>query len=153
MAKMYPMLIDEDLRARLRDLAKKAEQNVVPMLRLAQLTENPKGPGLEAHMQQMVAQTMDIPMCYCVTYSVEEQPFGLARHMSLSITTPGARIPHPVALWEVACLLGFWGNLCDCDSVYPEPQTQAINLVQRMAKDSRAQAEQLAEHTIQKART
>ena len=133
---LYPLLIDDEVRAKLAQLAALAEADPVPMARLRKLTRDPKDPLKVAHMAQMNAQSLDIPTCYCVTYSVEEQPFGLARHMSLSITTPGAKLPHPAAVWEVAQLLGFWGAIHSCEAIYPERLTQgeAINLVQRFER-------------------
>jgi hypothetical protein len=140
--KLYPMLIDDAVREQLADLAARAELHPVPHDRLrllSQLSRDPAASSVKAaHMAQMTAQSLDIPTCYCVTYSIELQPepLGRCRHMSLSITTPGAQLPHPVAVWEVATLLGFWGELCECDSIYPETLTQgnAINLVQRMKR-------------------
>jgi hypothetical protein len=132
----YPMLIDKETQQALAQLVARAEANPVPIERMMTLSRDFSDPLKAAHMNQMTEQTVYIPTCYCVTYSVEEQPFGQCRHMSLSITTPGARMPHPVAVWEVARLLGFWGDSIEAvDHAYPETLTQgeAINLIQRFA--------------------
>jgi hypothetical protein len=142
--KLYPLLIDDAVREQLIDLAARAELHPVPMDRLRLLSQLSRDPGASsvkaAHMAQMTAQTIDIPTCYCVTYSIELQPepLGRTRHMSLSLTTPGARMPHPVAVWEVAALLGFWGEFKDVDHVYMEKlrQGDAVNVVQRMVRST-----------------
>ena len=49
--------------------------------------------------------TMEIPMGYTATYTVEEQPMGLCRHLSVSV--PNEKMPNPAAVQEIMSLFGF----------------------------------------------
>lgn len=134
---LRPMVIDEAVKTRLSEIAKLAEENPVDMPALMESIKTPT--GKHQHMRQMTAQTMEIPFGYMVTYSIETgQPVGDCRHMSMSVDNPN-NMPHPVALWEIAKLLGFWGELSDVDGMYPEKLFRgvdeamglAINIIQR----------------------
>jgi len=132
---MGALVIDDALKAKLADLKKRAEENPVNIREVAEKVKTTMGKAV--HMGQMSAQTVDVPLSYCVTYSIEEgQPIGTVRHMSMAIVVPNGRVPHPMAVWEVAKLLGFWGEITDCDHIYPEKlkQGEAINLLQRMER-------------------
>lgn len=52
--------------------------------------------------------TIEIPRGFTVTYTIEEQPIGLCRHISVSVDTPG-RLPNSHAL---AWLLEAFGFMC-----------------------------------------
>ena len=95
-----------------------------------------KLPPLKAkHMKQMTRQTIQIPMNFLVTFSVETgQPMGVCRHMSMSVDQEG-RTPSPEALWMVAEEFGFVGSLQDCKVWKEDLQGHgiAINIVQPVA--------------------
>lgn len=126
-----PLIIGEPERAaltKLRDLAAEKPVN------MQGITERLKLPKAKAqHMKQMTAQTIDIPMDYQVTFSIETgHPAGACRHMSMSVGKKG-RVPNQHAVWMVAELLGFVGSLEQCDAIWLEDlkgHGEAVNVVQ-----------------------
>lgn len=54
-----------------------------------------------------------IPMGFKIVYTVEVQPAGALKHMSMSITLPG-RVPHPEAVEMIMEEMGFVNPLSDC---------------------------------------
>jgi hypothetical protein len=131
---MRALLIGPDEKAKLAALAKLAEEHPVDMPSVMERIKT--GEGKHRHMMQMAVRTVEIPMGYSVTFSVEDgHPVGRCRHLSVSLDDP-KKAPHPAAVWSIACLLGFWGELCECDGVWWEKlhQGEAINLVQRWEK-------------------
>jgi hypothetical protein len=52
---------------------------------------------MAAYRQMMRTLSVELPVGYIVTYSHERQPFGLARHLSVSLDQPN-KMPHPAAL-------------------------------------------------------
>lgn len=112
--------------AALRDLA---AANPVEMTGLMKRIKTPEGKA--AHMRQMGAQSVFLPVAFIVTFSIETgHPVGVCRHMSMSVPSR-ERAPIPEAVWMVAEALGFEGGLETC-TVWPENLAQgtAINLVQ-----------------------
>jgi hypothetical protein len=84
------------------------------------------------HLMLMAKFTIDIPMGYAVTYTIETgHPAGPCRHMSMSVTTP-SRMPSPEAVNLIAEYLGFVGGYeaCTCWIENVGPNKQAINLIQ-----------------------
>lgn len=125
-----PMILDADTLREIQRLRAYAESNPVDMLTLGDRIKTADGKA--AHMKQMDAQSMAIPMAYMVTFSVETgHPCGTARHMSMSVQREG-RIPNDLSLWMVAQEFGFYGSLREC-YLYQEKllgHGQAINVVQ-----------------------
>lgn len=132
---LRPLVIGPQEKQALAALATLAAEHPVDMRRLMDATKT--GEGKHRHMMQMTMQTIELPVGYSVTFSIEdEHPIGRCRHMSMSVDVAG-KLPNPAAVWMVARELGFWGELGDCDGVWPETlrQGEAINLVQRMTKE------------------
>jgi hypothetical protein len=130
------LMIGPDEKTLLAGLAKLAAEHPVDMPALLERIQT--GEGKHRHMQQMTMQTIELPVGYSLTFSIEDgHPAGRCRHMSMSVEDP-TKMPHPAACWMVAKELGFWGELGDCDGVWPEALRQgaAINLVQRMERES-----------------
>lgn len=70
---------------------------------------------------------------YRVAYSIEEQPVGWCRHISVSVDTP-KKLPHIGAFEMIMGEFGFRGGVQDCDKVWVKEITdtlQAVNAVQR----------------------
>lgn len=73
-----------------------------------------------------------------IVLSIEEQPIGWCRH--LSITKDEDVAPHPLVVEEIMKELGFKGGVHDCDNVWLEPgvilptgeERHAVNLIQRI---------------------
>ena len=55
---------------------------------------------------------ISLPVGFNVTYTVEEQPFGKARHISVSVDRPG-KLPAPEAVDMILEEFGFRGRLMD----------------------------------------
>lgn len=132
---MTVLLIDPVVRERLRALCVLAQAHPVDMLSLIERLGTEA--GKVEHMGAMTAQTVEIPVGFWVTFSIEHNhPCGSARHMSVSVGRAD-RAPNPHAVWMVAQELGFWGTLEDT-TVWPEPllghRSVAINVVQPMNK-------------------
>lgn len=116
-----PLFLGETERKLLADLLARAVAKPVNAALISKLIEEP---GLterkRAHMQHMAEQSLFIPMNFEVTLSIEDQPIGRMRHMSLTSLRPKA-IPHPAAVWMIAKELGFWGPSIEAiDGVYQE---------------------------------
>lgn len=127
------LLIGPEERAKLNALAMLARSRPVNVITLKERLKN--GQEKVRHMTQMTEQSIELPVGYSVTYSVETgHPIGLCHHMSISVDDP-EKMPNPHAIWMVAQELGFWGQIQDVDGLWREQLTQgmAINLVQRVA--------------------
>jgi hypothetical protein len=127
------LIIGEHEKAALAELRRLAAENPVNVVGLFERIQTPD--GKRAHMAQMDAQTVDLPMTYLVTFSIENgHPIGTCRHMSMSSTRKG-RAPNQYAVWMVAEELGFVVGLETC-TVWTEnlqrgaERAIAINVVQ-----------------------
>ncbi len=126
-----PFILDPDGRQKLTRLREFAGKRPIDMLKVVELIKTPA--GQKAHWKQMHARTVQLPIAYDVTFSIETgHPVGVCRHVSMSVDRPG-RLPLPEAVWMVAEVLGFVGDLQAC-KVWIEdlatPGYQAINAVQ-----------------------
>lgn len=125
-----PLIMDNNVRERIRELIATAQAHPVDMNRLARTIKTPDGKA--RHMAQMNKQTVLIPLAFMVTFSIEHgHPCGTCRHMSMSVQRKG-RVPNEHGLWLVAQEFGFMGNLKKC-SIYEEQllgHGVAINVVQ-----------------------
>jgi hypothetical protein len=131
-----PFIIGPNERAALADLRDRAAIHPVDMPTLMKAIKTPAGKA--AHMAQMNEQTVEIPINFLVTFSIENgHPSGTCRHMSMSSGAIG-RAPTPGAAWMVAEELGFIGSLDYCH-VYIEDlqrgdgRRHAINIVQPLS--------------------
>lgn len=128
-----PLIVGPKEKAALADLRERAASSPVDVKWLMDAIKLPKVKA--EHSRQMTAQSVDIPMGFWVTFSIEtNHPCGTCRHMSMSSARSG-RLPTPEALWMVAVELGFTGRIEDC-VVYPEKlkQGDAINVIQPVAQ-------------------
>jgi hypothetical protein len=102
-----PLIIGASQLAQLNALRELAAANPVDIRAIMEAVKTPE--GKERHMRQMDSQTIDLPVAYLVTFSIEiGQPFGPCRHMSLSSRLKN-RTPIPQAVWMVCEALGFTG--------------------------------------------
>jgi len=106
---MAALLIGPEQRealASLRDAAARVPVDIRTLLARVAIPE-----GKEAHVAHMTAQTIELPVGYLVTFSIETgHPCGVARHLSMSTRAEG-KGPLPEAVWMVAQELGFAGGL------------------------------------------
>ena len=128
---MTPLVINEEICEQLRALRELAEANPVNVVGLVERLKIPE--NQKYHTAQMDRQSIEIPLAYMVTFSIEHgHPVGPCRHMSMSVNRRG-RVPSPAGLWMVAEKLGFWGGLPDCIAVWAEDlpaHGKAMNVVQ-----------------------
>lgn len=114
----------------LRALRERAEQNVVPIADLAAAMERdargePPGDDLNA------AQTVKWSDGLGVTFTVEEQPIGTCRHVSISMK--GRECPHIMTVDAVLLVMGFTQSietLAKHGLVYMERRYGAVNLIE-----------------------
>lgn len=130
-----PLFIDDNVKTDLAILRAKAAGLPVNMIDVARLLMTKQ--GKREHIGRMEKQTVVIPgpWPFYVTFSIETgHPVGTCRHMSMSILRKG-RVPHPVAVWMVAELLGFQGGLETCKTWLERLSDgrDAINVVQPLA--------------------
>jgi hypothetical protein len=128
------LVIDEDAKKRIAEVVFYAEDNRY------------NAPKLHALVEGAISPPGDNPelVCYLdghyrIVYSIEEQPCGWCRHLSVSIDQPN-KVPHPSAVEMIMPEFGFKGGLHDCLTVWiesnaPTPlgnEVDAVNLLQRM---------------------
>jgi len=125
-----PLIIGQtqkDALQALRDRASAAPIDMPPVIKQLE-TED----GRAAHFKRMAALTIDLPVAFAVTFSIETgHPGGTMRHLSMSSHRHG-RAPIPEVVWMVAEALGFVDSLEAC-RVWAEDignGDRAINVVQ-----------------------
>lgn len=100
-----PFLIDDATITRLRDLKSIAEANPVSeqdMRRIIQQVSD----GIFAPDPRNTEQTITLPFGYTLTFTVEWQPVGMCRHVSMA-SPAKQRIPVDAAMNMVMPHLGF----------------------------------------------
>jgi hypothetical protein len=130
-----PFVMTPEIEAQLADLRMLAESEErklpVETLKVYSQGFDPEDPRTRTKSCYPLDQTLELPLGWKVTFSVEEQPFGWARHMSMSSPAKG-RVPHPVAVEWTMKALGFVRQLGAC-FVYPEKYEHgriAINVLE-----------------------
>lgn len=92
---MRVLVIGPIERVMIQDLVDKAARNVTPlgvvMERAGASTTDDKGTLSGPEPDEAVAHTIEIPDGFRVTYTVEQQPAGPCRHMSVSVKTLSKR--------------------------------------------------------------
>lgn len=133
-----PLLIGQQEELLLQKLAHYAQAHPFDVRAAVELCKTPA--GLEQHKNNLDAYTVSIPTAFLVTFTIEEQPIGLVRHLSMSSKVTG-RTPNPIGVWMVAQCLGFWGPSIEaCYHIYPEElpnNRRAINLIQLVTPPTR----------------
>jgi hypothetical protein len=103
--------IDEAAEQELRALAERAAAKVIPLTSLIHAVEMMKA-GTPIRLVP-ADQTIMLPTGFLVTYSVEEQPGGKMRHLSMSSPASG-RAPIEAACEMVMEHLGFRTRMRSC---------------------------------------
>jgi hypothetical protein len=129
---MTALLIGEAERSAIADLVATATAtaNVVDVIDLAPRLNTPTGKA--AHMAQMSLQTIDLPVAFRVTYSIETgHGCGVCRHMSVSVNRDG-RVPGKEAVWMIAEMFGFRDGLSACAAYIEDLKGHgmAVNVIQ-----------------------
>jgi hypothetical protein len=126
-----PLIITPQVQADLHKLRDAAARNPIDMPHRVTRLHTPRGRRL--HMQQMDAQTVEIPGPW--PFSIETgHPSGAARHVSVSIAREG-RVPGQYAVWMICEELGFGGGLeaCQCWPEKLEGGGTAVNVIQPLS--------------------
>jgi hypothetical protein len=117
---------------------KLAHENPLTPEFIGKLSEgfDPKDPATRPKLPCVIPLefTIDIPDGFRVTYTEEQQPMGLCRHISVSVADTD-RVPNPVAIQMLLSLFGFERLLGDRQMVYPEKYGNgltAINVIEPM---------------------
>lgn len=113
-----PILLTRETVAALRDLAQRAEAKPVDMGAIAAALSAKDRATCEPYFEQTAAQCIRVPNGMIVTYTVENgHPCGTIRHMSVDLENPQPNTAAaPQACWEFAKVLGFVGDLADCET-------------------------------------
>lgn len=131
------LLLGINEREKLKILRELAEANPVALARVRALSETEtfdKGAGLYPFPDQ----TVDLPLNYRVTFTIDQQEHMSCRHLSVSVSNKG-RLPTPEAVALLMEELGFINDLRRC-FVYPEefdPGHNAINVVEPVSGNMR----------------
>lgn len=103
---MRPLVIDEAARKELARVREFAEANPIPQTTLkAMITGNHPPPG------DYPEWTAELPHGWRVVFTVEDQPMGRVRHLSVSVDARHqGKCPNPVGIAAIASELGFLVN-------------------------------------------
>lgn len=144
-----PLIMGAAQRELLATLREYAAGDPVEMTGLRERIET--ADGKRAHMDRMHRHTVEIPVGFLVTFTIETgHPIGACRHMSMSSPRQG-KVPSPEAIQWVCDELGFVGKVVAEDStchVWIEDllrgdgqrREKAVNVVQPIAVSAAAQA-------------
>lgn len=120
---MRPLIIDDEMKARIQRLIDAAQANRIdlPTLKKIAAGELPPPGDIPAHI-------CFLPFGWKIVFTIEQQPNGWFLHMSVSVDSKD-KVPNPIAVQEIATILGF-PSLDQC-MVYPEkfPGGTAINVM------------------------
>lgn len=124
--KIRPLIIDESVRESIGSLLTYAEKNPITMdYLLDQKNGEERPPG------DFQEYTRILPFGYRVVFTLELQPAGKVRHLSISVDEDG-KLPNEIAVQEIMTLIGFQKQLRGC-RVHLEnisPKRQAINVIE-----------------------
>jgi hypothetical protein len=124
--RVRPLLIDSDITDQINSLVAYAEKNIIPMDYLLDQKngeENPPGDFEE--------YTRHLPFGYRIVFTIEDQPAGKIRHLSMSVDED-EKLPNEHAVQEIMKLIGFHNPLLKCMVKLENisPARQAINILE-----------------------
>lgn len=128
---MRVLAITPEVSALIKEQIKYAEDHRLTIDQLKLMMSNDLHP-----IGDTVEHVLDIPDGFRVVYSIDEQPSGLMRHISISIPISD-KGPHPAAINMIIHEYGFKGNALEKDSNLhcyiediPDNRRIAINVMQ-----------------------
>jgi hypothetical protein len=123
---MRPLIIDEMTKDKCAALVRYAEKDIVTMDDLLDTVNKQRLP-----IGDDPGHVIIISVGYRCVFSIEDQPAGKVRHLSISIDAPG-KLPSVPACEEIIKLFGFDGELYDCKLGFEDiaPGHQAINILE-----------------------
>ncbi len=127
---MRVLVIDKEVKAKIAKVIAYAEKHRIVLAALEKLKA-----GVARPLGNNPSLSCQIPMGYRVTFTIEEQPFGWCRHISISVD--GTGWPNPVAVEAIMQEFGF-STLDNCEGSYLEKNVRAINVVELLNKKRKA---------------
>jgi hypothetical protein len=142
------LIVNEATRAKIKLAIERAERRPVPLAEVRRgSTDVLKAGEPDAHRPVMLAdrnpgfrrapsQHVHIQVGFRVAFSIEEQPAGFVRHLSVSVDEgEGGKLPNPEQVHAITKLFG----ITKWDSVWQEefePGRFAINIIQIWERQS-----------------
>lgn len=119
------LIISHEVREQIRALRVRASANVLTREVVAALEANPAASA---------ERTVDLPIGYRCTFTIEEQPTATCRHLSVSVNEPG-RMPSIEAVRDLMREFGFVNGIPGCHFYLEafDPGHQAVNLVEPLS--------------------
>lgn len=128
---MPALLIGDEERAMIGALRARAAGNPIdPVKAMASAKADP-----EAFRRRMASMTIELPIGYFVTYSIERQPGGLCAHLSVSVAR-ARMMPSTAAVDVIAEAFGMEALGEGRSKVWIEridEVTKAVNIIQVLA--------------------
>ena len=123
---MRPLVIDEELKSNISKLVAYAEKNPFTMDDCLDVYNKAMEPAGDMKHYSLV-----LPFGYRIVYSIEQQPMGNVRHLSISVDADG-KLPNIVVSQEIMKLIGFDNELEECIVRLEDiaPKRQAINILE-----------------------
>jgi hypothetical protein len=122
---MRALVIDEDTKSQIKDIISFAEKHRRDLSTLKKTME-----GLVPPVGDILGHSMKIYRGYRAVYSIEEQPCGWCRHLSVSVDAEG-KLPSIPAVEVLMGEFGFSGTINDCLNVWVE-ENMAVNILQQV---------------------
>ena len=122
-------IIDRRIIDSVESLKDYAQKNIWSLDKLLLQKRGKQGPpGDEPEYTRLLWDTIKI------VFTHTEQPIGLTRHLSVSTSSDGDQIPHPVVVQEIMQMLGFSGSIKSCNVFQESLQGggEAINLIEKI---------------------
>lgn len=123
---MRPLIIDNNLKDKIGKLVAYAEKHPFTIDNLQDIKKKVREvPG------DMEGYVLLLPFGYKIVFSIELQPAGKVRHLSMSVDEDG-KLPNPGVVGEIMKLIGFDNEMEDC-TIYMEdisPVRKAINVLE-----------------------
>lgn len=122
---MRPLIIDENARAEIAKVLEFAELNRIYEDEMRARVAVPKGyspPGDDSH------HVCHIDVGFRCVLTVEEQPFGWCKHLSVSVDDT-EKVPHPASIKILMQEFGMNKSLEECYVYIEEVSPKAVNII------------------------
>lgn len=119
-----PLIIDDTTREKIAEIVEFAENNPFSLDDILDCQNGQMPPAGD-----MEGFSATIEVGYRIAYSIENQPAGKVRHLSVSVNEDG-HLPSPAAVEQIMMLIGFDGALSHCEKWLEDitPTRKAINV-------------------------
>lgn len=126
---MRVLLIDKNAKHEAKKVIAYAEKNIVTLAKVKLMMARDLPP-----VGDNPNHIFHIHNGYRVVFSIEEQPFGLCNHISVSIESKH-KYPNPHAIEEILKLLNMDCKLKNSLKIWQEEEWKAINIIQKRNKN------------------